>query len=107
MAKHKANKALAAANAYRDRYSREINLYNKAEQYLKDKLQKHFDPKNLPIKKWKAEQTELLSQKSALNEEYRQAKEEVREVEVMRKAVEQIVRGNRPQQRIRAQGMEL
>jgi len=107
MAKHKANKALAAANAYRERYSREINLYNKAEQYLKDKLQKHFDPKNLPIKKWKAEQTELLSKKSALNGEYAKLKEEVREVEIMRNTVERIVRSDRPQQRTRAQGMEL
>ena len=122
MVNHKANKALAAANAYRElktldehftqsdnfkRYSEEINHYKKAEQYFKDVLQARFDPKNIPVKKWKAEQSELLSKKSALNIEYNKLKEEVREVEVIRNQVERIVKADRPQQRTRAQGMEL
>jgi hypothetical protein len=75
---------------------------------LRDVLQGRFDVEKLPpIKKWKAEQAELLSKKSALNGEYKKLKEETREVEVMRKTVEQIIRENRPREKTRTQGMEL
>ena len=63
--KRKTQKALDTANEYRETYRREITLYEAAEQYLKDTLQSHYDPKKLPpIKKWKADQADLLSQKS-------------------------------------------
>ena len=109
MAKWKAEKALAAANAYYETNRREVTLYESAERYLKDVLQGHFDPKKLPpIKQWKTEQTKLLSQKSALNNDYKRLKEEVRRVEVMRREVDKILSTDRlPQQRERSQGMAL
>ena len=73
----------------------------------KDKLQKHFDPKTLPIKKWKAEQAELLKQKAVLNGKYDTLKKETREVEEVRREVDRIIRSERPKQRARTQGMEL
>jgi len=52
----KAQKALDAANDYYETHRQQITLYNAAEQYLKDVLQQHFDPKKLPpISKWQAE----------------------------------------------------
>lgn len=76
---------------------REITLYKYAEQYLKDVLQARFDPKKSPpVKKWKAEQAELLVQKSALNNDYKKLKAETHEVEIIRREVEQIVRAERP-----------
>ena len=78
------------------------------EQYLKDVLQVRFDPKKSPpVKKWRTEYAELLEKKAGLNTEYKKLKEETREVEIMRKNVEAIVRAERPQQRTRGQGMEI
>ena len=75
---------------------------------MKDVLQARFDPKKSPpVKKWRAEYAELLEKKAALNGEYKKLKEETREVEIMRKTVESIIRAERPQQRTRSQGMEL
>jgi hypothetical protein len=108
MAKRKAEKARVAANEYYETYRPQITLYNTAEQYLKAVLQARFDPKKLPpVKKWKAEQAELLSQKAVLNSDYKTLKEETREAEVMRKTVERMIRAERPKQRAREQGMEI
>jgi len=55
----------------------------------------------------KAEQAELLTKKSVLNIEYKKLNEEVKEVEKIRREVDQIIRANRPKERTRTQGMEL
>jgi len=107
--KQKAQKALDAANEYHRAHYSEITLYENAEQYLKDVLQSHYDPKKLTeqVTRWKAEQTEKLATKAALNIEYKNLKAEVHEVETIRRSVDQILHANRAQQRARAQGMEL
>ena len=106
--KRKTQKALDTANEYRETYRREITLYEAAEQYLKDTLQSHYDPKKLPpIKKWKADQADLLSQKSTLNIEYKKLKAETREVEKIRREVDNFFRANRPKEKSREQGMEI
>ena len=67
-----------------------------------------LDPKKLPpIKQWKAEQTDLLSQKSVLNNEYKKLKYETREVEKIRREVDTFFRANRPKEKSRDKGMEL
>ena len=107
-AKRKTEKARAAVNEYYETNRPQITLYNTAEQYFKDHLQKHFDPKKpLPIKQWKAEYAELLSQKAVLNDKYKKVKEDTREVEIIRREVENIVRAERPKQQTRTQGMEI
>jgi len=108
MASRKADKALASANEYHEKYRREITLFNTAEQYLKEVLQKHFDPRKFPpIKKWQSEQAELLSKKTILNNEYKKLKEETREVEQIRREVDTFFRANRPKEKMRDQGLGL
>ena len=106
-AKRKAEKARAAVNEYYETNRPQITLYNTAEQYFKDHLQKHFDPKKtLPIKQWKTEYADLLAQKDVLNDKYKMLKEETRNVEIMRREVLNIIQTERPKQRAREQGME-
>lgn len=106
--KRKTQKALDTFNEYAETHRSELTLYKNAEQYLKDVLQSHFDPKKSPpIKKWKSEQAELLAQKDALNNEYKKLKTETREVEIIRREVEQIVRSDRPKQKSKGYDMEL
>ena len=108
MAKRNAEKARIAANEYYETFRREITSYETAEQYLKDVLQARFDPKKSPpVKKWRTEYAELLEKKDGLNAEYKKLKEETREVEIMRKNVEAIVRAERPRQKSQEQGMEI
>ena len=83
--KRKAQKALDTANEYYENHRHEIASFETATQYLKDVLQDRFDPKKLPsITKWKAEQAELLSQQSTLNDEYKQVKSDVNEISKIR-----------------------
>ena len=92
-AERKAKKALEAANAYYNANRTEIALFEAAERYLKDVLQKRFDPKKLPpVTKWKAEQAKLQVEQKDLNRRYFKLKEEVRETEQIRKNVETILR---------------
>lgn len=78
----KAQKALDAANAYYRDHDSEIVLFEAAERYLKDVLQKRFDPKKLPpIAKWKAERDRMIGEKEQLSQQYRTLKDEVKEVE--------------------------
>jgi hypothetical protein len=57
-----------------------------------------YDPKQLPpITKWNAERKELTAEKSKLYQEYAQLKEEIREVEIIRKSAEEIARTLYPQ----------
>lgn len=89
----KAQKALDAANAYYRDHDSEIVLFEAAERYLKDVLQKRFDPKKLPpIAKWKAERDRLISEKEQLSQQYRTLKDEVKEVEQIRRNVHSILK---------------
>jgi hypothetical protein len=107
-AERKAQKALDAANEYRETYRPQIAMYENAEKYLRDVLQGRFDPKKLPpITKWKAERETLTAEKSKLYQEYSALKNEIREVEIIRKAAEQIARQIDPPKRTKAREMEL
>jgi hypothetical protein len=107
-AERKAQKALDTANEYRETYRTEIAMYDNAEKYLKDVLQGHFDPKKLPpVSKWKEERAAKIAEKQTLNGEYHALKDEIREVETIRKYAEQIQRTIEPKQRTREQGMEI
>jgi hypothetical protein len=107
-AERKAKKALENASAYYEANRAEITLCEAAEKYLKDVLQARFDPKKLPpITKWKAEREKLKADMDRLRQEYLRLKDEIREVEIVRKAAEQIARQIEPPQRIRARGLEI
>ena len=105
MAKRKAEKARIAANEYKETHHMELTLYNTAKNHFDKCMKPGY--KDLPVKKWRAEYAELEVQKIPLNKQYNKLKEETREVEVMRRTVENIVRAERPKQQSREQGMEI
>ena len=83
-------------------------MFEKAEQYLKGVLQKHFDPKKLPpISEWQVERDKLTAERGKLNQRYHALKDEIAEAEQIRKSVYSIVRQEeRERQPRRAQDME-
>ncbi|GHU57242.1 hypothetical protein AGMMS49975_22380 [Clostridia bacterium] len=64
-----------------------ITLYEAAKKYLDNNLNGH----TLPLKSWKAEREELTAELAQLSREYRKLKEEVKEVETIRRGVESVV----------------
>jgi len=106
---YRGQKALDTTNEYYETYRNEITMYDNAEKYLRDVLQKHFDPKKLPpITKWKAERDKLTAERNKLNQRYISLKDEVKEAEKIRKSVDTIMREeNRRTQPKRAHDMEL
>jgi hypothetical protein len=101
-AERKAQKALAAANEYYETNRNEITMYDKAEKYLRDVLQEHFDPKKLPpIKKWQAEIQKLTAERGKINQRYYALRDEVKEAEQIRKSVYSIMRQEQREQQPR------
>jgi hypothetical protein len=78
-----------------------------AAQYLKDVLQKRYDPKKLPpITKWINERDTLQIEKGELNREYYALREHVKEVETIKRNVHSIL-PSETSQRKRTQDMDL
>jgi hypothetical protein len=107
-AERKAKMALENATAYYEANRAEITLCEAAERYLKDVLQARFDPKKLPpITKWKEERAAKTAEMGRLQQEYLTLKDEIREVEIIRKAAEDIARQIDPPQKTRARETEI
>ena len=108
-AKGKAQKALDAANEYYETHRNEITMYENAERYLRDVLQKHFDPKKLPpITKWQAERESLYADLKRLNLDYMKLKDDTAKVEKIRSNVYDILRSeSRETQRTQTQFIDL
>ena len=93
IAGRKAQKALAAANEYRESHKDEIASYEAAEKYLKNVLQELFDPKKQPpVSMWTAEREKKLAERSAVTQEYTKLNGEVGEAERIRSRVHSIMR---------------
>ena len=73
------------------KHSDEIQLYKESKEYL-DKIMN--GKKDIPIKAWKKEQTELLAERYDLMEKHYQLKDETRSVELLRKGAENIMSEN-------------
>jgi len=108
-AERKAQKALEAANEYYETYRSEITMYENAERYLRDVMQKHFDPTKLPpITKWQAERESLTADLQRLNLDYVKLREDTAKVEKIRKNVYEILRSeSRETQRTRKHNVDL
>ena len=108
-AERKAQKALDAANEYHETYRNEITMYENAERYLRNVLQKHFDPTKLPpISKWQAERESLTADLQRLKLEYRKLRDDTARVEKIRKNVYEVLRSElRDTQRAKAQDIDL
>jgi uncharacterized protein YoxC len=76
-------------------------------------LKKHFKNGKLPLKKWKSEVEELTAEKNGLYQQYYKLKDDVKEIDKVRREVDEIVRAEtqreQPQrtQPKRANDMEL
>lgn len=75
--------------AFAENHRMEITLYEAAKRYLESVLNGHT---YLPIKKWKAEHATVTIEQKRLNSEYVALKDEVREVEQIRRGVYDIMR---------------
>jgi len=108
-AERKAQKALDFANSYYESNRMEITLFEAAERYMKDVLQKRYEPKKLPpITKWKAERETLNGDLQRLNSQYFALKNEVGTVEKIRLNITDIMQEQtRIKQRAKENDMEL
>ena len=97
LSERKAQKALDAANEYREDNRPYLALYDNAEKYLRDVLQDRFDPNKLPpITKWREELAAKNSEANALYQEYSALKEETYKVEKIRANVKVIIQAKMP-----------
>jgi len=61
-------------------------LFDAAEKYLREHMQKHFDPKKLPpISKWEKELAGKLAEKDALYRDYYALKDETVKIEKIKR----------------------
>jgi hypothetical protein len=67
--------------------STHIVLHEAASRYLKEHLNGRTE---IPLKKWRAERGRLTAEKSVLTRKYATLKEEVRNVETVRKYAEEV-----------------
>lgn len=84
--------------AFFEQHHAEIVLYESSSKYLHKAMNGR---KGVPLKTWRAEAAALTLEKEKLSHEYRHLKEEVREVEVIRRSVEQALR-NEPSKKLEA-----
>ncbi len=71
------------------RHPTEITLFDAADRYLKQVMNGHSV---LPLKEWKAELVQLSAEREILYQKYNGLKEEVRDVEVIKRSIEQVLR---------------
>jgi hypothetical protein len=78
---------------YYEAHRADITLHEAAMRYLKEHLNGRTE---IPLKKWQAERGRLTAEKSVLLREYATLKEEVRDVESIRKYAEEVGRAIAP-----------
>jgi len=107
--KGKANAAREKAEAFEWKNLNALRDYDDAEKYLRGVLQKRFDPKKIPLAKWRQERDTLAQEKGGLNTEYAVLKDDIRRVEEIRKYAEEAQRAANPahKTKTRARGMEI
>jgi len=97
-AERKAQKALEAANEYRELHHRELTLYDAAARYMRDVLQDRYDPKKLPpLSMWREELVVKNTEKDSLYQEYYALKDETHKVEKIRASVKEIIQAKIPE----------
>jgi Lon protease-like protein len=105
--KGKAKEALKKAEDYDWKHLNALQAYDEAEKYLRGVLQKRFDPKNIPVAKWRQERETLAREKGGLNTEYAVLKDRIAEVEHIRKYAEEVQRTINPLHKAKSHDMSL
>ena len=85
------------------KHGREIRLYEDAKRYFEKVMNGRT---TLPIKAWKEEHTKLTAEKYTLCEEYYRLKDDVKNVEVLRKGAEGIL-GEETSDRTHSRGLDM
>jgi len=108
-AKRKLEKALEALNDFKEVNHTGWTLYTAAEKYLREHMQKHFDPKKLPpIKEWEKELAEKLETRDSLYRNYYALKDETEKVEKIQRSVREIQKSvSQERTTARARDMEI
>ena len=110
-AERKTQKALDAANSFYETNRTGQALFDAAERYLRDVLQKRYDPNKLPpITKWREELTAKTAEREKLYREYEKLKTETAKVEKIQRSVKEILHTDEPQTertKSKSQGLEL
>jgi hypothetical protein len=106
-AKRKAQKALDVANAYYEAHRAELTLHAAAVRYFQE-LQRGHDHLPNPST-WEDERAKLEGEKKSLYQQYYTLKDEVKQVEIIRRHVEDMIReeSREREPRQRSQGLEL
>ena len=80
--------------AFYDAHSPEITAYENADKYLKD----HLNGRDkISVATWQSGQKKLLAERAVLYREYDEIKAGIKECELVRRNVEQMVRDNQPE----------
>jgi ATP-dependent exoDNAse (exonuclease V) alpha subunit len=108
-ARRNEEKARVAYMDYYENHRPELFQFDTAEKYLKDVLQERFNPKKSPpVSKWKAEQQEKTAERDKLYSVYYKLKDEVKEMEQIKRSVNDILQQEeRQNKRTRKREMEL
>ena len=78
-------------DAFHEKHFDEIQLYETAKRYLDGVMNGR---KDIPVKAWQAEQAKLIDDRFSLCEDYYRLKDEIQNVEMLRKGVGNLVREN-------------
>jgi hypothetical protein len=104
-AKRKAQKALDAANDYYEAHRAELTLHAAAVRYFQE-LQRGHDHLPNPST-WEEERAKLEGEKRSLYQQYYTLKDEVKQVEIIRRHVEDLVREELREREPRQRAQEL
>jgi hypothetical protein len=88
--------------AFYNKHFEQIRLYQDAERYFDGVMNGRT---KLPIKKWRSELDTLTAERVSLVEKYYSRRDEVGNVEVLRRAVEGVLRGEREITKARELGL--
>ena len=104
----KAQKALDTANEYYETHRMEITLYETAENYLREVMQQHFDPKKSPpVSKWIAERESKTADQKRLDRQFSEVWHNTAAVEKIKRSIDDILNeGTGERQRRRTQDID-
>jgi len=99
--KSKTQKAFDAANEYYNEHRSEIMVFDTASKYLKDVLQKRFDPAKITaqMKKWSDERDDCARKLGGINTEYTLYKSDVENAEAIKRFAVKLMIPDEPHER--------
>jgi hypothetical protein len=108
-AKSRADKARREAQDFYDVHDSEITIFRAAEKYLKDVLQKRYDPKQITaqMKTWETERGKKDSERCDLYAECHQLELDIKDAETIKRFAVKLIFPDEPQQQTRERSKAL